>query len=96
MLQADKPDDYVVATGTAYSVRDFVQIAFEHAGLDWERYVKFDERYLRPTEVDSLIGDPAKAREKLGWKAKVLTPELARLMVDADYELALAEVRSRG
>ena len=96
MLQADKPDDYVVATGTAYSVRDFVQIAFEHAGLDWERYVKFDERYLRPTEVDSLIGEPAKAREKLGWKAKVLTPELARLMVDADYELALAEVRSRG
>jgi GDPmannose 4,6-dehydratase len=96
MLQADKPDDYVVATGTAYSVRDFVQIAFDHAGLDWERYVKFDERYLRPTEVDSLIGEPAKAREKLGWKAKVLTPELARLMVDADYELALSEVRSRG
>lgn len=96
MLQADCPEDYVVATGTAYSVRDFVQIAFDHAGLDWERYVKFDERYLRPAEVDSLIGEPSKAREQLGWKAKVLTPELARMMVDADYELALAEVRSRG
>jgi len=96
MLQADEPDDYVLATGTDYTVRDFVQIAFDHVGLDWERYVKFDERYLRPTEVDSLIGDAAKAGERLGWKANVLTPELARLMVDADYELALAEVRSRG
>lgn len=96
MLQADEPDDYVVATGTAYSVRDFVQIAFDHAGLDWERYVKFDERYLRPTEVDALIGDPSKAAERLSWKPKVLTPELARLMVDADYEVALTEVRGRG
>ncbi|MGA5463139.1 GDP-mannose 4,6-dehydratase [Mycobacterium sp. NPDC050041] len=96
MLQAERPEDYVVATGTAYSVRDFVQFAFDHAGLDWERYVKFDDRYLRPSEVDSLIGDPSKAREVLGWKAKVLAPDLARLMVDADSELALAEVRSRG
>jgi GDPmannose 4,6-dehydratase len=96
MLQAERPDDYVVATGTAYSVRDFVQFAFDHAGLDWQRYVKFDDRYLRPSEVDSLIGDPSKAREVLGWKAKVLAPDLARLMVDADSELALAEVRSRG
>ncbi|MDO3634342.1 GDP-mannose 4,6-dehydratase [Mycolicibacterium arseniciresistens] len=96
MLQAERPDDYVVATGTAYSVRDFVQFAFDHAGLDWQRYVKFDDRYLRPSEVDSLIGDASKAREVLGWKAKVLAPDLARLMVDADSELALAEVRSRG
>jgi GDPmannose 4,6-dehydratase len=96
MLQAERPDDYVVATGTAYSVRDFVQVAFDYAGLDWQRYVKFDDRYLRPSEVDSLIGDPSKAREVLGWKAKVLAPDLARLMVDADCELALAEVRSRG
>jgi GDPmannose 4,6-dehydratase len=96
MLQAERPDDYVVATGTAYSVRDFVQFAFDHAGLDWQRYVKFDDRYLRPSEVDSLIGDPSKAREELGWKAKVLAPDLARLMVDSDSELALAEVRSRG
>lgn len=96
MLQADQPDDYVVATGTAYSVRDFVQLSFDHAGLDWQRYVKFDERYLRPTEVDALIGDPSKAAEHLSWKPKVLTPELARLMVDADYAAALVEVRGRG
>jgi len=96
MLQADEPDDYVLATGTAYTVRDFVEIAFEHAGLDWEKHVRFDERYLRPSEVDALIGDASKAADKLGWKAEVLTPELARLMVDADYDAALAEVRSKG
>ncbi len=83
MLQADQPDDYVVATGTAYTVRDFLQFSFEHVNLDWEKYVRFDERYLRPTEVDSLIGDASKARDVLGWTPKVLTPELARLMVDA-------------
>ncbi|TXH40616.1 MAG: GDP-mannose 4,6-dehydratase [Actinobacteria bacterium] len=86
MLQADEPRDYVVATGTTYTVRDFVQIAFEHAGLDWEAHVKFDPRYLRPTEVDDLIGDPTRAKELLGWEAKVHTPELARIMVDADIE----------
>jgi GDPmannose 4,6-dehydratase len=96
MLQADEPDDFVIATGTAYTVRDFVQMAFDHAGLDWERHVRFDERYLRPTEVDALIGDASKAAELLSWKPKVLTPELARLMVDADYQTALVEVRSRG
>ncbi|GLY17756.1 GDP-mannose 4,6-dehydratase [Kineosporia rhizophila] len=84
MLQAEEPSDYVVATGTAYTVRDFLQFSFEHVGLDWEKYVRFDERYLRPTEVDSLIGDASKARDILGWTPKVLTPELARLMVDAD------------
>ena len=84
MLQADEPDDFVVATGTAYSVRDFVQFSFEHVGLDWEKYVKYDDRYERPTEVDALIGDSSKAASVLGWKAKVLTPELATLMVDAD------------
>ena len=84
MLQHDEPGDYVVATGTAYTVRDFLQIAFEHAGLDWEKYVKFDERYLRPTEVDSLIGDASRARDVLGWVPSTLTPDLARLMVDAD------------
>jgi GDPmannose 4,6-dehydratase len=86
-LQADEPTDYVVATGTSYTVRDFVEIAFEHAGLDWQRHVRFDERYLRPSEVDSLIGDPSKAAALLGWKARTRTPELARLMVDADREL---------
>ena len=87
MLQADEPDDYVVATGTAYSVRDFLGFAFGHVGLDWEKYVRFDERYLRPTEVDELVGDPRKVQEKLGWKAQTMVPELARLMVDADMEL---------
>jgi GDPmannose 4,6-dehydratase len=96
MLQAEEPADYVVATGTAYTVRDFVQIAFDHVGLDWEKYVKFDERYLRPSEVDALIGDASKAAEILGWKPKTLPPDLAKLMVDADCKLAMAEVRSRG
>ena len=90
MLQHDEPDDYVVATGTGYTVRDFLELAFEHAGLDWEKYVRFDERYLRPTEVDALIGDPSKAASLLGWKAQVHAPELARLMVDAD----LAELQT--
>jgi GDPmannose 4,6-dehydratase len=83
-LQHDSPSDYVVATGDAYSVRDFVRFSFEHAGLDWEEHVRFDERYLRPTEVDSLIGDSTRARQALGWEPKVRTPELARIMVDAD------------
>jgi GDPmannose 4,6-dehydratase len=96
MLQADEPDDFVIATGTAYSVRDFVEMAFAHAGLDWRQHVRLDERYLRPTEVDALIGDAAKAVDVLGWKPTVLAPELSRLMVDADYEGALAEVRARG
>lgn len=87
MLQADEPADYVVATGTAYSVRDFLGFAFGHVGLDWEKHVRFDERYLRPTEVDELVGDPSKVQEKLGWKAQTMVPELARLMVDADMEL---------
>jgi GDPmannose 4,6-dehydratase len=86
MLQADEPGDYVVATGTSYSVGDFVRMAFEHAGLDWEKHVKFDPRYLRPTEVDDLIGDASKAKELLGWQAQTYTPELVKIMVDADRE----------
>ena len=86
MLQADEPEDFVLATGSSCSVREFVTTAFEHAGLDWEKYVRFDERYLRPTEVDALIGDPSKAAEKLGWKASIRPTELARIMVDADIE----------
>jgi GDPmannose 4,6-dehydratase len=65
-------------------VGDFVRFSFEHAGLDWERHVRFDPRYLRPTEVDDLVGDPTRARQQLGWTAHVHTPDLARLMVDAD------------
>jgi len=84
MLQHDEATDYVVATGTSYTVRDFLEFSFGHAGLDWQKYVKFDDRYMRPTEVDSLIGDPSKVAQLLGWKAQVLPPELARIMVDAD------------
>lgn len=87
MLQQDEPTDFVVATGTSFTVRDFLRFAFDHAGLDWEKYVQFDERYLRPTEVDSLIGNPSKAAEILHWKPEVLTPELAGIMVDADISL---------
>jgi GDPmannose 4,6-dehydratase len=86
MLQHDTPDDFVVATNTAYTVKDFLELSFSHAGLDWEKYVKFDERYLRPTEVDSLIGDASKARDQLGWTPTILTPRLAQIMVDADIK----------
>ena len=84
MLQADEPTDYVVATGTSYSVGDFVRMAFEHVGLDWEKHVKFDPRYLRPTEVDDLIGDASRARDVLGWQPRIFTPELVKIMIDAD------------
>jgi len=87
MLQADEPEDFVLATGGNFTVRDFVTTAFEHAGLDWQKHVRFDERYLRPTEVDALVGDASRVKEKLGWVPKVQTDELARIMVDADIEL---------
>lgn len=86
MLQASEPDDFVVATGTRYTVRDFVEMAFAHVGLDWEKYVALDERFLRPAEVDALVGDSSKASRVTGWSPKVLTPELVRIMVDADVE----------
>jgi GDPmannose 4,6-dehydratase len=84
MLQAENPEDYVIGTGTSLSVKDFVRLAFEHVGLDWEKYVKFDERYLRPTEVDSLVADSSKATKDLGWKASVGPEQLAAIMVDHD------------
>jgi len=87
MLQADKPDDYVVATGTKYSVEEFLEMSFARVNLKWQDYVKFDERYLRPTEVDSLVGDAGKALRELQWSPKVFTPDLARIMVDADVEM---------
>lgn len=86
MLQADEPGDYVLATGTGYTIRDFLDAAFGHVDLNWQDYVKFDERYLRPTEVDALIGDASKAERELGWKATVDGLELARIMVEADIE----------
>jgi GDPmannose 4,6-dehydratase len=90
MLQADEPEDFVLATGVGYSVRQFVEAAFAHAGLDWTEHVRFDERYLRPTEVDALVGDPSKAERLLGWRATVSGDELACLMVEADMK-ALAD-----
>jgi GDPmannose 4,6-dehydratase len=86
MLQQDQPDDYVVAMGVAHSVKDLVQEAFSHAGLDWEKYVRTDPRFLRPAEVDHLIGDPSKARRVLGWEPSVDFTGLVRMMVDADLE----------
>ncbi|MEV4687253.1 GDP-mannose 4,6-dehydratase [Microbacterium sp. LWH3-1.2] len=86
MLQVDEPEDFVLATGRGYTIRDFLEASFGHVGLDWQEFVKFDERYLRPTEVDALIGNPAKAAEKLGWKATLDGKDLAKLMVDADIE----------
>ncbi len=86
MLQADEPEDFVLATGIGYTIKDFLEASFGHVGLDWQEFVKFDERYLRPTEVDVLIGDPSKAADKLGWVPTIDGKELAKLMVDADVE----------
>lgn len=86
MLQADEPEDFVLATGVGITVRDFLDISFARVGLNWEDHVRFDERYLRPTEVDALIGDPTKAKEKLGWVPTIDGRQLAELMVDADME----------
>lgn len=91
MLQQPEPDDYVIATGETHSVREFCQIAFAHVGLDWEGHVVLDDRFVRPAEVDLLIGDPSKAREKLGWSPTVSFPEMVRRMVDNDIRLLKEE-----
>jgi GDPmannose 4,6-dehydratase len=87
MLQQDQPDDYVIATGETYSVRDFLDEAFGYVDLDWKKYVEISEKYFRPAEVDLLIGDASKAKEKLGWKPKVNFKQLVRMMVDEDCKL---------
>jgi len=87
MLQQEKPDDYVIATGQTHSVEEFLSEAFSHVNLDWHDYVELDPKYLRPAEVDLLIGDATKARQDLGWEPKVTFKELVRLMVDADVSL---------
>jgi GDPmannose 4,6-dehydratase len=87
MLQQEQPSDFVVATGVGATVKDFAQVAFAHAGLNWEDYVVEDERYRRPTEVDALIGDASKAQRVLGWQPRTKWDDLARLMVDADLQL---------
>ena len=95
MLQHDAPDDYVIATGQAHSVREFVGETFKCLGLDWKKHVKVDPRYLRPTEVDLLVGDASKAAKQLGWKPRVSFKELVSLMVKADLELAEREAHGQ-
>jgi GDPmannose 4,6-dehydratase len=87
MLQQDTPDDYVISTGETHTVRELVEIAFGCVGLDWERYVKLDAQFVRPAEVDLLLGDCSKAQEKLGWKPEVSFPELVKMMVESDLQL---------
>jgi GDPmannose 4,6-dehydratase len=95
MLQQDEPEDFVIATGQAHTVREFAQLAFEHAGLDWEKYVEVDERYFRPAEVDYLCGDASKAKRVLGWEPRTSFPDLVKQMVDADEELLQDELSGR-
>ena len=87
MLQAEKPDDYVIATGETHTVQEFCELAFGHVGLDWKKYVVVDPKYFRPTEVDLLLGDASKAKRVLGWQPTTKYAELVRLMVDSDLEL---------
>jgi GDPmannose 4,6-dehydratase len=96
MLQQERPDDYVVATGETHSVREFLQEAFDYAGLDWKEHVVVDPKYFRPAEVDVLLGDPSKAKTVLGWVPRVTFKELVRLMVDADMEAGGQPIRPRG
>jgi GDPmannose 4,6-dehydratase len=87
MLQQDKADDYVIATNETHSVREFLEAAFGHVGLDWQKHVEIDPRYYRPAEVDLLIGDCTKAKRQLGWEPKTKFTDLVKIMVDADVEL---------
>ncbi len=96
MLQQDEPDDYVVATGETHSVREFVEETFRALDMDWEKHVKYDARYERPAEVDLLVGDPSKAKQKLGWEPRVRFKELVKLMVEADLKIAETEARMKG
>jgi GDPmannose 4,6-dehydratase len=95
ILQQKEPEDFVIATGEAHTVREFVELAFDRVGLDWRGHVEIDPHYFRPAEVESLCGDPAKAREKLGWKAKTSFEELVALMVDGDVALLEDELAGR-
>jgi GDPmannose 4,6-dehydratase len=96
MLQQEKPDDYVLATGETYSVKQFLEETFAYLELDWRKFVEQDSRYFRPAEVDLLLGDSSKAREKLGWQPRVGFKELVRMMVDSDLELVRQEIYGRG
>jgi GDPmannose 4,6-dehydratase len=93
MLQQDTPDDYVIATGVKHSVRDFLELAFGHAGLNWQDYVRVDQKHIRPADVNTLCGDSSKARRVLGWQPTVSLPDLARMMVDTDLKRVQEELR---
>ncbi|MEM7262617.1 MAG: GDP-mannose 4,6-dehydratase [Planctomycetota bacterium] len=93
MLQQDEPEDFVIATGSTHTVRDMVEVAFDQAGLNWEDHVEIDQRFVRPAEVDLLVGDCSKAREKLGWEPRTSFDRLIRMMVDADLERVSDQVR---
>jgi GDPmannose 4,6-dehydratase len=95
MLQQDEPEDFVIATGEAHTVREFCELAFAQADLDWEGFIEIDPRYYRPAEVDHLLGDPSKAKRVLGWEAKTSFPELVQIMVDADVQLLDDELSGR-
>jgi GDPmannose 4,6-dehydratase len=96
MLQQDQPDDYVVSTGETHSVQEFLEESFGHAGLDWRKHVEIDKQYFRPAEVDLLIGDCSKARQKLGWVPKTTFKSLAKLMVDADIQMVADHLAGKG
>jgi GDPmannose 4,6-dehydratase len=96
MLQQDQPDDYVIATNETHSVREFLEAAFGHAGLDWQKYVEIDQNYFRPAEVDLLIGDASKAKQKLGWEPKTKFNDLVKLMVDADVKMVKDHLAGKG
>jgi GDPmannose 4,6-dehydratase len=95
MLQQDHPDDYVIATGETHSVREFIELAFGELGLDWQKHVEVDPTLCRPTEVDLLLGDATKAREKLGWEPKTRFAQLVHMMIESDWPLARAEAAGR-
>src|SRR5882724_10575600 len=95
VLQQDRPDDYVIATGETHSVKEFCEEAFAHVGLDWQKYVEIDKRYYRPAEVDVLIGDASKAKKVLGWEPKTRFKDLVRLMVDADIKMLEDQLSGR-
>ena len=95
MLQQDEPDDFVIGTGEAHTPREFAQLAFDHVGLDWERYVEVDPKYFRPSEVDYLLADPSKAKKELGWEPKTTFAELVRIMVDADVRMLQEELSGK-
>ena len=96
MLQQDRPKDYVIGTGESHSVKEFLEEAFDYLGLDWREYTEIDQRYLRPTEVESLLADASEAKKELGWNPKVAFKELVRVMVDRDLELIDIEPPGKG